>query len=102
MDLFASQYPRSYSLYFDLNICFRTRKVTGTFEKRAPTGPVLYTGYSPSLRVTRTMGIHSARQWGKVVRDYWGRVSGNLTKRPSRGNPGNPLLLYLKRPLHTL
>ena len=36
MELFASQYPRSYSLYFDLNIWFRTRKVTGTFEKRAP------------------------------------------------------------------
>ena len=27
-----------YSLYFDLNIWFRARKVTGTFEKRAP-GP---------------------------------------------------------------
>ena len=38
MELFASQDPRSYSLYFDLNISFRARKVTGTFEKRAP-GP---------------------------------------------------------------
>ena len=28
--------PRSYSLYFDLNIWFRARKVTGTFKKRAP------------------------------------------------------------------
>ena len=28
--------PRSYSLYFDLNIWFRNCKVTGTFEKRAP------------------------------------------------------------------
>ena len=27
--------PRSYSLYFYLNICFRARKVTGTFEKLA-------------------------------------------------------------------
>ena len=36
MELFASQDPRSYSLYFDLNISFRARKVTGTFEKRAP------------------------------------------------------------------
>ena len=36
MELFASQEPRSYSLYFDLNIWFRARKVTGTFEKRAP------------------------------------------------------------------
>ena len=27
---------RSYSLNFDLNICLRARKVTGTFEKRAP------------------------------------------------------------------
>ena len=63
--------------------------------------PVLYTGYSPS-RVTRTMGRHSARQWGEVVRDVWRRVSGNLTKRPNRGNPGNPLFLHLKRPLHTL
>ena len=32
----ASQDPCSYSLYFDLNICFRARKVTGTSEKRAP------------------------------------------------------------------
>ena len=36
MELFASQDPRSYSLYFDLNIWFRACKVTGTFEKRAP------------------------------------------------------------------
>ena len=36
MELFASQNPRSYSLYSDLNILFRARKVTGTFEKRAP------------------------------------------------------------------
>ena len=36
MELFASQDPRCYSLYFDLNIWFRARKVTGTFEKRAP------------------------------------------------------------------
>ena len=38
MELFASQDPRSFPLYFDLNIWFRARKVTGTFEKRAP-GP---------------------------------------------------------------
>ena len=36
MELFASQDPRSYSLYFDLNIWFRARKVTGTLEKRVP------------------------------------------------------------------
>ena len=36
MELFSSQDPRSNSLYFDLNILFLTRKVTGTFEKRAP------------------------------------------------------------------
>ena len=30
-----SQDRCSYSLYFDLNILFRARKVTGTFEKRA-------------------------------------------------------------------
>ena len=36
MEWFAGQDPRSYSLYFDLNIWFRARKVTGTFEKRAP------------------------------------------------------------------
>ena len=36
MELFASQDPRSYSLFFDLNIWFRAREVTGTFEKRAP------------------------------------------------------------------
>ena len=38
MEQFASQDSRSYSLYFDLNISFRARKVTGTFEKQAP-GP---------------------------------------------------------------
>ena len=36
MELFASQDPRSYSLYFDLNIWLRARKVTRTFEKRTP------------------------------------------------------------------
>ena len=36
MEWFAGQDPRSYSLYSDLNIWFRARKVTGTFEKRAP------------------------------------------------------------------
>ena len=36
MELFASQDPRSYSLYFDLNIWFWARKVTGIFEKGAP------------------------------------------------------------------
>ena len=36
MEYFASQDPCSYSFYFDLNIRFRARKVTGTFEKRAP------------------------------------------------------------------
>ena len=33
---YYSQDRCSYSLYFDLNILFRARKVTGTFEKRAP------------------------------------------------------------------
>ena len=49
MEYFASQDPRSYSLYFDLNIWFRARKVTGTFEKRAPgqkTGVENYTFWS--------------------------------------------------------
>ena len=32
----CNQDPRSYSLYFDLNISFRARKVSGTFEKRVP------------------------------------------------------------------
>ena len=36
MELFASQDPRPYSLYFDLNIWFRARKVTGTFNKTGP------------------------------------------------------------------
>ena len=36
MELFASQNPRSYSLYFDLKTWFRARNVTGAFEKRAP------------------------------------------------------------------
>ena len=39
MEYFASQDPLSYSLYFDLNIWFRARKVAGTFEKRA-SGPL--------------------------------------------------------------
>ena len=30
------QDPRSYSLYFHFDLWFRARKVTGTFEKRAP------------------------------------------------------------------
>ena len=34
MEYFAGQDPRSYSLYFDLNIWFRARKVIG--KKRAP------------------------------------------------------------------
>ena len=36
MESFASQDPRSYSSYFDLNIWFPAGKVTGTFDKRAP------------------------------------------------------------------
>ena len=32
----ASQDPRSYSLYFGLNIWFRARKATATSEKQAP------------------------------------------------------------------
>ena len=36
MEYFASQDRCCYSLYFDLNIWFRARKVTGTFEKRTP------------------------------------------------------------------
>ena len=36
MEKFASQDSHSYSLNFDLNIWFRARKVTGTFEKRVP------------------------------------------------------------------
>ena len=36
MEKFASQDSRSYSLNFYLNIWFRARKVTGTFEKRVP------------------------------------------------------------------
>ena len=41
MDYFASQDPRSYSFYFDLNISFLARKVIGTLEKRVPAGPYL-------------------------------------------------------------
>ena len=36
MKNFASRDPRSYSLYFDLNICFRARKVIGTLERNGP------------------------------------------------------------------
>ena len=35
MEYFASQDPRSYSFYFDLNIRFRAWKVIGILEKRA-------------------------------------------------------------------
>ena len=45
MELFASQDPRCYSLYFDLNIWFRARKVTGTFEKRPPDKKESNNGY---------------------------------------------------------
>ena len=38
MEESASKDPRSYSLYFDLNIWSRAPKVTGTSEKRAPQG----------------------------------------------------------------
>ena len=48
MEWFASQDPRSYSLYFDLNIWFRARKVTGTFEKRA-LGPLYRAGSAQAL-----------------------------------------------------
>ena len=41
MEHFASQDPRSYSLYFDLNTWFRARKVTGNFKKGAPE-PVIF------------------------------------------------------------
>ena len=36
MELFASQDPRSYSLYFEMKIWFRARKFNGTFEKQVP------------------------------------------------------------------
>ena len=36
MQSFASQDRHFFSWYFDLNIWFRARKVTGTFEKPAP------------------------------------------------------------------
>ena len=55
----ASQDPRSYSLYFDLKIRFRARKVTGTFEKQAPGRSVFYTDilYSADLSNLRVCGI---------------------------------------------
>ena len=74
MELFASQDPRSYSLYFDLNIWFRARKVTGTFEKRAP-GPVAGCGLRVSLKVTGILGssyktfIQSDLQGGTSAND---------------------------------
>ena len=52
MEEFASQDPRSYSLYFDWNIWFRARKVTGTFEKRPQGRPdydVLHTKRAYSM-----------------------------------------------------
>ena len=44
MEQCASQDPRSYSLYFDLNIWLRAWKVTGTFEKRVPVAKRYGTG----------------------------------------------------------
>ena len=40
MELFASQDPRSYSLYSDLNIWIRARKVTG-LSRNGPLALVL-------------------------------------------------------------
>ena len=40
MEQFVSRDPLSYSLYFDLKIWFRVRNLSGTFEKRAPAGPI--------------------------------------------------------------
>ena len=59
----ASQDSRSYSLYFGLNIWFRARKVTGTFEKRAP-------GASPELYqfARESFGISCFR--GSCMREY--------------------------------
>ena len=39
MEYLASQDPRSYSFYFDLNIWFRAQKVIGISDKLAP-GPL--------------------------------------------------------------
>ena len=55
MECFASQDPCSYSLYFDLNVCFRARKVSGAFEKRAP-APSFGVNYNLTLQ-TSAFGI---------------------------------------------
>ena len=54
MEKFASQDSRSYSLNFYLNIWFRARKVTGTFEKRVSGLQQFFFG-SLALRFGRKM-----------------------------------------------
>ena len=65
MEKFASQDPRSYSLYFDLNIWFRARKVIGTFEKRAP-GLDFFTGDTFQVwALTTSAGTYSLERFLK-------------------------------------
>ena len=54
MESLASQDPRSNSLYFDLNIWFRARKVTETFEKRAPESKTGFPKSTARLRYLNT------------------------------------------------
>ena len=50
MEYFASQDPRSYSSYFNLNIWFRARKVTGTFGKQPHVWKVVTMQHRPRGR----------------------------------------------------
>ena len=66
MEQFVSQDPRSYSLYFDLNIWFRARKVTGTFEKRAPEPDELIS--LAQIHIHKLVGIKTARPpWARLA-----------------------------------
>ena len=91
MEYFASQDPRSYSLYFDLNICFGARKVSGAFEKRAPSAemcPQLLLGSLPETRRSqpRPQGSPKPGKGALGTRlasvSYWPRFSLSLVTVP--------------------
>ena len=84
MELFASQDPRPYSLYFDLNIWFRARKVTGTFNKTGPRFSLICQTDSVSIDDTsiwKSLNEAKVRIFGLC---YVGKIqSKNITCCPS-------------------
>ena len=69
MEQFVSQDPRSYSLYFDLKIWFRARKVTGTFEKRTPRSCLYHPDKTDKIdRLIKASGSKMALETSSVVK----------------------------------